>query len=225
MWFLRIKEYIDEEEYLSDNYEGNYNLNKYGNEKGIVIELFRKSDKSFFYDYSPVCLIGTDLENWKIDIMKKYENGAIMFSCYSYWYLQEVSCVPIYRNLEWFNNAKIQLEIFWNKVLKYRQLGLEKLKEDIQKEKDDKKMIKTLVKEENDNKKKIKNDSASKKSKTSKNQKNIRDFIILDDSNTINTIDMNKKENSIEVDESSHSSDTDFNEDDIFNNGTNTSFF
>ena len=220
-----IKEYIDEDEYLSDNYEGNYNLNKYGNEKGIVIELFRKSDKSFFYDYSPVCLMGADLENWKIDIMKKYENGSIMFSSYSYWYLQEVSCVPIYRNQEWFNNAKVILEIFWNKVLKYRQLGLEKLKEDIQKEKDDKKMIKTLVKEENDNKKKIKNESVSKKSKTSKNQKNIRDFIILDDSNTINTIDITKKENSAEVDDSSHSSDTDFNEDDIFNNGTNTSFF
>ena len=154
--------------------------------------------------------------------MKKYENQDIMFSSYCYWYLQEVSCVPIYRNQEWFNNAKIELELFWNKVLKYRELGLEKLKEDIQKEKDDKKIIKTFVKEENDNKKKIKNESTSKKSKTSKNQKNIRDFIILDDTNVIN---INKKENSHEVDDSSHSTDTDFNEDDIFNNGTNTSFF
>ena len=141
-----IKEYLDENEYLNDNYEGNYNLNKYGNEKGIVIELFRKKDKSFFYDYSPVCLLGNDLDNWKIHIMKKYENQDIMFSSYCYWYLQEVSCVPIYRNQEWFNNAKIELELFWNKVLKYRELGLEKLKEDIQKEKDDKKIIKTFVK-------------------------------------------------------------------------------
>ena len=167
-----IKEYTSEEDYLNDNFNGNFLLNKFGNEKGVVVEIFKKSDKTFFFDYSPVCFINKELELWKDVINFKYNKDNFIVSSYSYWYLEEVSCVPIYRNQEWFNEAKVQLEIFWNKVLKYRNLGFNQLLADIQKEKDEKK----YAREE----KKVAK-AQSKKSVSSKNQKNMREFIVLDD--------------------------------------------
>lgn len=172
-----LKEYENESEYMNDHFENNFNLNKFGHEKGVVAEFYKKSSKSFFYDYSPVSLLGEDLKVWKDMIVKKHETDEIIFASFAYWYLEEVSCVPIYRNQEWFNTAKVQLEIFWNKVLKYRVLGLDKLKEDIQQEKEDKKNIKLQIKEENLSKK------PKKAAVKSKGQKNIKEFILLDEKN------------------------------------------
>ena len=114
---------VEEEEYLHDFFQAeqtdhseqtkNYKLNKFGHEKGLVVEFFKKNDKTFYYDYSPVCLLGEELEKWKSDIIKKHETDKnILFSSFAYWYLEKVSCVPIYRNQEWFNKARISQEAF-----------------------------------------------------------------------------------------------------------------
>ena len=182
-----IKEYNDENEYLEDNYEGNYKMNKFGNEKGITAEFFNKSTKTFIYNYSNIALLGEELDKWKLDIVNKNDYPSnIVFWSFSYWYLEEVSCVPIYRNQEWFYNAKPKLEEFWNKVLKYRDLGLPKLLEDIQIEKDDKKEL-SLKKKESKKKESEKKDKES----SSKKQKKIKEFIILD---TGNNLEINTEE-------------------------------
>ena len=148
-----FKEYLTEDEYISDNSLSSdsipdYKLNKFGNEKGVIAEFYRKKDKNFLYKYSPVSLLDKELEIWKNNIIKQYITDDIIFSCFSYWYLEIVSCVPIYRNQEWFNTAKVELEIFWNKVIKYRELGLDKLKEDIQNDRLEKKLKKEEIKKE-----------------------------------------------------------------------------
>lgn len=170
-----IKEYDaenGEEEYFNDHFNGNNFLNKFGNEKGVVAEFYRKSTKTFVYYYSKIGLMGEELENWKKEIVDQNITSDIIFWSFSYWYLEEVSCVPIYRNQEWFYNAKPKLEEFWNKVIKYRDLGLSKLLEDIQKEKDDKKDIKKKLKDDNMNKK----------------QKKIKEFIIIENENNNNEL-------------------------------------
>ena len=189
-----IKEYNDEKEYLEDNFEQNYILNKYGHEKGIVAEFYRKSKKTLFYDYSPVCLIDNELQYWKTNIINKYNSDDIIFSSFSYWYLEEVSCVPIYRNQEWFNTAKIELELFWNKVLKYRELGLDKLLSDIAEQKEEKKKLKLELKEELLSKKVVSKKKRETKESSSKKQKKIKEFIILDDNMNHNNIDKNIEE-------------------------------
>ena len=190
----RFKEYNNEQEYLEDFFEEedqtnqvkqikNYKLNKFGHEKGLVAEFYRKNDKTFYYDYSPVCLLGEELETWKREIIKKHEgdeenkNANITFSTFAYWYLEKVSCVPIYRNQEWFHQKRIDLEEFWNKVLYYRKVGLDKLKEDIQNKKNQKKNereVKKLSKKEDD--------KISKKSKITKDTK---ESIYLDMNNFV----------------------------------------
>jgi putative phage-type endonuclease len=172
-----FKEYADEKDYVDDNYYQNNLLNKYGNEKGVIIELYKKNEKSFFYDYSPVCIMNQELEDWKKNIIKKYDSENIIVSCFSYWYLEEVSCVPIYRNQEWFYNAKFELELFWNKVLKYRELGINKLLEDIDKDKIEKKIIKNNKKEEKSNAKKSKD-------LTQKKQRKMKEFIVIENNSS-----------------------------------------
>lgn len=122
-----IKEYDNENDYLNDN-----NINY---EKGVVAEIYDKYNNKFFFEYSPININNNDYNDWKNNILHNYNNDNYLFSCFSYWYLNEVSCVPIYRNMDWFNKIKGELEEFWNLVLYYRNLGLNKLKEDLNKNK------------------------------------------------------------------------------------------
>jgi putative phage-type endonuclease len=153
-------------------YEANeYNNDVNSHEKGVIAELYDRSTKTFSYIYSPICIVGRELDLWKKNIRKTNE---VNFSSFSYWYLVEVSCVPIYRNQEWFNVAKNELELFWNDVLKYRQLGYSALLENIQDQKDEKKEIKL--------EKKLNKEPKPKKisaKESSKKQKTINDFIVL----------------------------------------------
>ena len=43
----------------------------------------------------------------------------------------QISCVPIYRDKEWFKNAYIILKKFWDDVLYYREKGIDQLYKDI----------------------------------------------------------------------------------------------
>lgn len=167
----KIKEYEYEDQYYCDHYQGDITRNSFGNEKGVVVEYFRISDKTYFYDYSPVGIIDSELDEWKRKMEIKYINNKdeIVFGGFCYWYLEIVSCVPIYRNQEWFNTAYYVLESFWNDILKYRSIGLLKLKEDIQQRKDEKKLLKLTNSSTTDlssgSSKKTRTPSANKKPK------------------------------------------------------------
>ena len=188
-----IKEYIDESDYDNDNF---YHTN--GNEKGVVAEFFKISDKTFFFEYSPVGIIGNELTQWKGEMENKY-SGNICFAAFSYWYLERVSCVPIYRNQEWFYKALPQLNDFWNKVLYYREVGLDKLKEDLQKVKDDKKMVREERREEKAKKEKEK--PKRKKNETIILDADIRNFITVEKKPEIIINSTSSSDNDMEYDE------------------------
>jgi putative phage-type endonuclease len=166
-----IKEYDNEKEYIEDNFNNNYELNQYGNEKGVIMEFYKKSDKTYFKIYSPLNIINEKLEEWKNNTLEQYITFDIIFFGYTYWWLKEVSCIPIYRNQEWFNNSKYELKLYWNKILKYRELGLDRLKEDI-------------LADKLNNTKKNKKEPIIKES-VSKTQKYIKEYIVIDENNTI----------------------------------------
>ena len=162
-----------EEEYLNDSFEGNSFYNKFGYEKGIIAEIFDKGKSDFIYIYGKIGLMGSDLEEWKAKIISEYSTdrqSQYIFASFSYWYLERVSCVPIYRNQEWFQKAKVELEVFWNEVLYYREQGLEKLKADI----NEKKQLKNQMKAQKD----IENGKRPRKS-TAPKSKNDTIFIDL----------------------------------------------
>jgi hypothetical protein len=163
--------------------------------------------------------MGEELDNWKKLMLNKHRsNDNLLFSTFTYWHLQDVSCVPIYRNQEWFNNiAKPTLTEFWNNVLKYRKLGLETLKSDIQNKRLEKKREKEETKKSSKKVSKISSES-------SKKQKQIKDFINLDD------VDLNNSTNNYNTKSRSASSSTtnssyDYNEDDDITLLSGKSFF
>ena len=196
----KLKEYDDEEEYLNDNYNGNYELNEYGHEKGVLAEFYVAKEEKYIYFYGPVNLIGDKLEKWKKEIQEKHEfisdnqKDNIILSSFDYWYLEEVSCVPIYRNQEWFNEAKFKLEDFWEEVLYYREMGLDFLKEELNNQKEEKKKIKQ-------EKKDIKT-----REQDLKKQRKIKDYINLNDDNNENNDNNNDKNNDNNNDISSNQS-------------------
>ena len=121
----KLKEYTSEDDYINDNFNGNNFYNSIGFEKGVVAEYFVLADKKYKFDYSPIGILGQDLEDWKNKAMSKYEHmndKSIIFASFSYWYLEEVSCIPIYRNQEWFNNVYPVLKKCWDEIIYYRNL-------------------------------------------------------------------------------------------------------
>ncbi len=145
----RIMEYTDQEDYESDcDKSCNFHHNHYGMEKGAVANFIDMVENKSHYEYSPIGIIGEDLVKWKSEVMAKYRGqNKYLFEKFTYWYLERVSCIPIYRNQEWFYKASKELRDFWDKVCYYRSVGPEKLREDIQKEKDDKVADKVALKE------------------------------------------------------------------------------
>ncbi len=186
----KLKEYDDEQEYLEDHYNNDYRLNEFGNEKGVIAEFYISKDNKYIYFYSPVNIIGEELQKWKTNIQETHEifnidsKDNVILSSFDYWYLEEVSCVPIFRNQEWFNEAKLKLNDFWQEVLYYREMGLDFLKEELNSQKEERKRVRE---EKRDQK---------KKEADTKKQKKIKDYINLNDDSDENKSEDNSDNNS-----------------------------
>lgn len=173
--FLECKlvEYQNEQDYLTDcDKNGNFFYNTYGNEKGVVANLYDMKNNKESFEYSPVGIIGQELKDWKNEILSKYRHQSqYVLSEFSYWFLHHASCIPIYRNQEWFYKASKELKEFWEQVCYYRSVGPEKLKEDLQKIKTDKLIEKEQIRE------RVKEEKEKYK-KPSVKSKKISDFMI-----------------------------------------------
>jgi putative phage-type endonuclease len=180
----KLKEYISEDDYINDNFNNNNFYNSIGFEKGVVAEYFVLADKKYKFDYSPIGILGQDLEDWKNKAMEKYDHindKSIIFASFSYWYLEEVSCIPIYRNQEWFNNSYMELKKCWDDIIYYRGLenGLYVLKNDIQSKKNQKKEEKAVaknIKEEAKAIAKAEKKPVAKRAKKDTNSRSMFDF-------------------------------------------------
>ena len=124
----KLEEYDSSEDFYGDNYNGDYFYNSLGNEKGVVAEFFHLKDKSLKFEYGP---LGGDKEviiKWENEMKEKYkELEEFAYIGLSYWNLIEVSCIPIYRDKDWFSNALIKLNAFWEKILHYRKNGIDEI--------------------------------------------------------------------------------------------------
>jgi len=196
-----IVEY-SEREYIEDNDNGNYGYHENGNEKGVVAVFIHRQDSTKFFEYSPLGIHGEEYEEWKRNIIQKYENHPYYyFYKFTPWYLEQVSCVPVYSNHEWFYSVIPSVRAFWDDVIKYRELGAEECRKYIKecrlRRKEEKELKKRMDEEENISKK-------TTKSKTTKaNDKKISEYMISlrdDDDNEINreSVGMNQDENESE---------------------------
>jgi putative phage-type endonuclease len=116
-----FKEYESEQKYFTDK--------KFRSEKGVIAKFLNNETGLVIYDYLPINLTYNEYKDWK----EEHNKNPHLIG-YDYWYLDKISCKPIYRNHEWFRNVKDKLELFWSKVEKYKNSNLNTLRLDIEEE-------------------------------------------------------------------------------------------
>lgn len=121
----RFKEYPDETTFLretySDDLETKFNRSKDNQYKGVIM-CFLDKNQNPIYEYMPFTITSkTECYKWQDKVMDEYEQKNIYWSFNSYWYLQEVSCILVERNRQWFNAVLPNILDFWNQVLLKRK--------------------------------------------------------------------------------------------------------
>jgi hypothetical protein len=98
-----------------------------------MIEIFNKSknDKEYIYNNELNCDMDTYLE-WIKENKSKLDDNLI-FIRQIFWKLDKFCEVEEKRDRQWFKENLIHLRNIWNEIMKYRELGLGKLKIDLNK--------------------------------------------------------------------------------------------
>ena len=89
--------------------------------KGIIMCFFK--DNQPLYEYVPLKLTKEETEKWQDDIMVKHDDISWIKNIY--WKLEEVSCVLVNRQKEWFNIVLPEFREVWNTIEKERISGYE----------------------------------------------------------------------------------------------------
>lgn len=111
-------EYKNEQEFLND---GDFNMNDDGCYKGVILHFCKDYDTPF-YVYMPFNMNQTEFLVWKEQQIK---NSPHQFINTIYWKLNEVSCVLIERNKNWFNSVVNEFKKVWDIILHERKFGYE----------------------------------------------------------------------------------------------------
>tara|TARA_B000000557_G_C20811023_1_gene460106 strand:+ start:1685 stop:3064 length:1380 start_codon:yes stop_codon:yes gene_type:complete len=112
----RFKEYESHEAFQKD---GTFTHTESGNLKGIMMYFIK--DKRPHYEYAPLSCSEKEYEKWEQDMMEKNEELSWIKNIY--WYLDEISCVLVLRNKEWFKAAIPFIEKTWDIIEKERVSG------------------------------------------------------------------------------------------------------
>lgn len=134
----RIKEYADEEEFLTDSPSDapasrNYTAN--GREKGVILWFQPPPTKNPnpnctgliysmpLYEYAPLGISQEEYDAWEQAVFEKNEKAGCFWARNIYWYVDQYSCVLILRNRLWFSAAVPVLQQLWNTIEKERKTG------------------------------------------------------------------------------------------------------
>ena len=99
------------------------------NSKGMAI--LHIKDNKCFYDFMPLNINNiNEMELWKNEIMKKYENdSSYMWIKDIYWKLNVISCVLVLRNKLWFKYALPKIKSLWDIIAENKKTGKKIVKE------------------------------------------------------------------------------------------------
>ena len=134
----RFVEYTDRNAFAEDTkneiYEDvdgkkfvNICVSKDNKKKGIIIYFHTKEGKPY-YLYKPLDMIEPSLIlRWEEDMLDFYQSDKYKYTYikFIYWKLEEVSCVLVCRNRQWFEGAIQELKELWDTVVLERVSGFE----------------------------------------------------------------------------------------------------
>ena len=116
----KFVEYTDRQSYETD-------LPLNPNHKGSIIQFYTKEGIPF-YVYRPFDLrTQEDIEQWEEEKITFFESEPYCYSFtkYIYWKLEQISCVLVLRNQQWFKNNIGQLDKVWKIVEQERVTGFQ----------------------------------------------------------------------------------------------------
>ena len=101
-------------------------------EKGIILEFYdTKFKKNLNYYATEEQIESYDIfKKWEDShVSKIYENDDLEYLTTTYWYLNKLNVVLVKRDRDYFSKNYINIKNFWDEVLKYREIGIDSLKE------------------------------------------------------------------------------------------------
>ena len=118
----RIKEYENEEDFYNNTTQSNY--------RGVALYFINNNineSNDPVYHYMPlnIPLIKENIDEWITQTKKEGQtNNLILFNTI-YWYLDEISCVLIKRNREWFASVIDKIKNVWDIIQQEKHSGYE----------------------------------------------------------------------------------------------------
>jgi putative phage-type endonuclease len=88
--------------------------------RGCVIDYMNIKTNKLEYFYSEFCLDSNQIAKWEESLVI---SDYLIDRNISYWNLEKISCMPIYRDREWFEVALVELTEFWDEVTLVKQNG------------------------------------------------------------------------------------------------------
>uniref|UniRef100_A0A6C0I6E0 YqaJ viral recombinase domain-containing protein n=1 Tax=viral metagenome TaxID=1070528 RepID=A0A6C0I6E0_9ZZZZ len=125
-----FNEDVSPDEIHEDDYGKEYVnacLSKEQKHKGIIIYFHTKEGKPY-YVYKPLDIIEpTHIQKWEEIMLDLYQSEKYNYTYikFIYWKLEEMSCVLVSRNRQWFEDNIWELEELWTTVLEERVSGFE----------------------------------------------------------------------------------------------------
>jgi putative phage-type endonuclease len=114
-------------------YNEDDNINR---EKGIIMSCLNLDEEELEYIYSPIEYI-TDvnlMKNWEQTTIEKLRNSNNKIYMYNtYWYCIKYNCQLVERDPTWITDNYPILQKFWDDVILYRKIGVDKLHEKMKK--------------------------------------------------------------------------------------------
>jgi len=107
----RFTEYVSREDYENDTAT---------DKKGLMM-LFMSSGGKPIYEYAPLSVSVSQIDEWQEAMMEK--NSTLNWMKNIYWKLDQLSCVLVLRNKLWFKAMVPQLKEIWDTIEKEKQTG------------------------------------------------------------------------------------------------------
>jgi putative phage-type endonuclease len=116
----KFVEYPDRESYETD-------LQLNSNHKGVIIQFYTKEGIPFYVYRQFDLKTQEEFDEWEEEKITFFESEPYNYSFtkYIYWKLEQISCVLVLRNREWFKNNIGQLEKVWKIVEEERITGFQ----------------------------------------------------------------------------------------------------
>ena len=119
----RFKEYETEEEFYNDEYDNT-------KQRGVIlyfverIHNLKTINNNPYYVYMPldIPLTKESIDNWITNKKEELKDTHIIYKA-QYWWLDQLSCILVKRNREWFNWGIVKIQEIWNIILNEKITG------------------------------------------------------------------------------------------------------